>query len=357
MNLRAIVPFFLLSSFFLFAACNSAPIPSDDSSDNDPAAEDSIPDPLLSLYGNWLSDCTDFGGGNKNQLFAEFADEGSIKLAVLTWSNDGCEGPYTLSDFEGNPLTEAESQNMYELQDVSNIPENFFVMKFINNDDDSFSYGIFHILDDEFYILNDFESSHDNWDDWLAENDVSEFVDDSAGYVPGDHSVVHFNASEIPDPLASLYGNWLSDCVDFGGGAYNQIFAVFDSSEPKVALLTWTDVDCAGTYSLTDMEGNPIDEPVQVQTIEHEAVLGAPMGVFVPKITNLTDDSVIYPVIYIEPTMGNEFYELVPFETQHDNWDDWLLENDVADFVADPVAATPGDHLKFHFNRSDLPPT
>lgn len=358
MNTRAIVRFLILPFIFLSTGCGSGSTPllsMDDPSSQDPT----IVDPLLSLYGNWLTECVDFGGGEKNEIFANIRSDGSINLAVLSWANDGCSGPYTLSNFNGDPLTGPETLNTFELEDVSDIPDDFFVLKLTNTDDSGITYGIFHVLNDEFFILNDFETSHKTWDGWLNEDDVSGFVEDPEGYVPLVKSVIHFNAvSGIPDPLASLYGNWLSDCVDFGGGAYNQIFSTFDATQPKTAILTWTELDCAGTYSLSDIAGNPIAEPVQSQTIKFKSVLAMPLGIFTPKVTNLSDDGIIYPVI--DMTGENEFYELVPFDTHYDTWAEWLAEptGDVSGFVDDPAGFTPSmDHLKFHFIRSDLPPT
>ena len=48
----------------------------------------------------------------------------------------------------------------------------------------------------------------------------------------------------IVDPLESFYNTWLTECLDFGGGQYVQLFANPKSNgELKLGLLQWNEVN------------------------------------------------------------------------------------------------------------------
>ena len=337
---------YLSLGLLVLAACSSI-------NDPDPQTPDPV-DPLESLYGNYLLECTDLGGGPRNQLFAKLNDNGKLETVILTWSLDNCEGVYSLSNFDGDPLTEPEHMQNFEYFEVDGVPKKFFVLKIRNTDESGTTYTIFNKTGMKLHILTDITTFPDTWEEALEDSDIAEFANDPATATPATYGILHFNKGEMPDPIAALYKNWLSNCVNFGGGEVNQVFATFDDTQPLTANLTWSDPGCMGTYDLFDVLNNPIAEPTHSQNIQHRPVLGIPLGMFVLKVTTISNNDTLYALIHYN-SVTDEFYELVPFAANHANWSDWLLEEDVSDFADDPAAAMPGSHIKFHFTNSDLP--
>ncbi|MEZ4845569.1 MAG: hypothetical protein R2877_00920 [Bdellovibrionota bacterium] len=335
-----------LSLFALMVSC-------DGSKTDDPQRPEET-DPLELIYGNYLSKCIDFGGGPRNQLFANLNSNGDLETVVLTWSLDDCEGVYSLSNFNGDPLIGPEHMQDFEHFEVEGVPANFFVVKIRNVDASGTTYAIFNKSGSKLHVLSDISTFPDTWEEALENDEIAEFADDPATATPATYGILHFNKGEMPDPIAALYKNWLSNCVNFGGGEVNQVFATFDDNQPLTANLTWSDPGCMGTYDLFDVLNNPIAQPTHSQNIQHRPVLGIPLGMFVLKVTTISTNDVVYVLIHYN-SVTDEFYELVPFAQNHANWSDWLLEDDVSDFADDPAAAMPGSHIKFHFTNSDLP--
>ncbi|MCC7460643.1 MAG: hypothetical protein IT286_05005 [Proteobacteria bacterium] len=317
-------------------------------------------DPLENLYGNYLLECSDLGGGPRNQIFAKINTNGELETVVLTWSIDNCEGVYSLSDFDGNPLIGPEHDQDFEHFEVKDTPKNFFVIKITNMDNSDVTYVIFNKTGNKLHALTDIEEMPADWTKALEDDDIEEFANDPATAAPANYGILHFNKKdEIPDPLTALYKNWLSDCTDLDdGNADNQIFATFSADQPLVANLMWDNVGCAGdstNYTLANpLNGMTISEPGHYQNIEFQPVLGIPLGMLVVKATATTGGSPVYALIHYNSVL-DEFYELVPFNSSPATWDEWDDDPDVSDFAADPTTATPNPEVIFHFDNLDLP--
>lgn len=153
------------------------------------------------------------------------------------------------------------------------------------------------------------------------------------------------------DPM--YIGHWLSDCVDLGGGNVSRIYMEIGSDlKINLAFLTYTDVNCVGTYALTDNLGNTITEAKYTQNFSEEPVEDIPANFFVLKLTDITTFVVQYIVLYAN---DHEFYELVGFTTPHETWTQWQGEADVFGFGADPITYEPTTFTKYHFTKSELP--
>jgi hypothetical protein len=150
-----------------------------------------------------------------------------------------------------------------------------------------------------------------------------------------------------------FHGNWLSDCVDLGGGDINRVYLEIGSdSKTNLAILAYASDNCTGAYVLKDNGGNDIDEPVYTQNITEETVTDVPANFFVLKIVDVNSSNVQYVVMYLNDV---EFYELTGFTTPHDTWTQWQGEADVSQFATNPTTYDPTTFTKYHFIKSDLP--
>ena len=314
-------------------------------------------DPLESVYAQYLSECSDFGGGMVNQIYVNITKSThQISIGILTWTHANCMGTYALTDGTGNPIEEPQASSTLSYVEVSGIPENFYVIQFNNILDVSVDYALFHLVGDHLDVLNPFLASHATWAEWLLETDVPGFVEESATFIPStlDIGITHLNkVSALPNPISVLNGHWISDCADFGGGMNTKIYAEVQDAVVKNAVLTWSELGCTGSYTLTDIDGHPVTEAAQKQNLTMEHVIDTPAQFFVAKVEKIDDPlDVVRAVLWVG---DGEFYELIPYEFAHASWSDWLLESDVTDFAIDPVLASPMAHLKLHFVAGELP--
>jgi hypothetical protein len=343
----ALNTFVLFSSLSIFG-CSDSVAPT-----KEPEPEPT--DPLASLYGHYLLECFDFGGGPRNQLFAKLNTSGELETVVLTWTADNCEGTFTLSNFNGDPLVEPEHRQDFEYFEVDGIPENFYVLKITNTDDSGITYGVFNKAGTKMHALTDITTFPKTWEKALENADVEEFANNPATATPDTYGILHFNEGELPDQLEALYKTWLSDCADFGGGELIQPYAEFSADEVLSANVVWSDPGCTGTYDLYDLSSNMISEPEHLQDIKVHPVLGIPQYMFVVKVTTVGTSDVLYALIYVNETF-DEFYELAAFESSPATWTEWLALPGVSDFTADPTTAVPGmGQIKLHFTNNPLP--
>ncbi len=150
-----------------------------------------------------------------------------------------------------------------------------------------------------------------------------------------------------------MSGEWLTPCLDMGGGAINQIYAKFENNKSYVAVLSFANVGCSGAYTMTDSVGNPITEPAYTNDVEERIVNNIPDGMHAFTITQISDMSVMNILIYFN---GNSFTELVSAAAFHGEWADWLSEPDVAGFAAAPETYIPtGGGMTLQFSRGSLP--
>jgi hypothetical protein len=183
-----------ICSFFLFfVACGNTtkdvtPVP-------DPTPTP-VTDPLVDLYGQYLTACIDLGGGSLNQIYAHIRSSKELDVAILTWDTSGCTGTYTMSDTQGNPVSSPVHDSDFSQADVNHVPDHFFVMKSVQVSDSSVNYSVFHLDGDTLDVLNAYTNPHKEWGDWLATTDVSGFVDDPTHYVATSYSVTHLTRAD-----------------------------------------------------------------------------------------------------------------------------------------------------------------
>lgn len=147
-------------------------------------------------------------------------------------------------------------------------------------------------------------------------------------------------------------GSWMSGCVDFGAGQKSRIYSRFDGSKSFVAIATFANVGCTGTYTLTDTLGSPVTELTYESDFELQSVTDLPANYYVLKTTRHADSLVTYAVIFRNST---GFDEIVTYASPHAAWADWLTEPEVTAFVADPARYVPTSKIVFHFTAGTLP--
>ncbi|MCC7459903.1 MAG: hypothetical protein IT286_01250 [Proteobacteria bacterium] len=152
------------------------------------------------LEGTWLSDCVNAGSGFINRLYYEIAADLKVSSAILVYANPNCTGSYVLNNPLGTPVTEpVYAQNFFHEQ-VSDIPENFHVIKSVSVGSSSTSYSVIFINDTEFYQLygNFTSAPHATWNQWQGEADVSQFAANPVSYDPLVYDKLHFIRAELP---------------------------------------------------------------------------------------------------------------------------------------------------------------
>lgn len=160
--------------------------------------EDSISFVPTAFIGSWITPCMDMGGGAVNQIFSSVSDTGAIKVAVLTHNVVGCTGGYTMTDSNGNPVTEpAHTVDALE-KAVLGIPSGFHVLETNTIPVTTPNYVLIYLNGSNFYELVGFTAFHINWSDWLAETDVPGFVASPASFTPTTMQHLPFSKGSLP---------------------------------------------------------------------------------------------------------------------------------------------------------------
>lgn len=181
----------------IFLLCVFALVACDSSKTKDQPAQT---DPLKNLYGNYLLECTNFGGGPRNQVFAKLNTNGELETVVLTWSADNCSGVYSLSDFDGNPLIAPAHEQDFEYVEVEGAPEDFLVLKITNTNSSDVTYAIFNQVGNQLHVLTDIETMPTTWAKALENADIKEFANNPATATPSTYGIMHFNKGDLPRP-------------------------------------------------------------------------------------------------------------------------------------------------------------
>ncbi len=185
---------FLVCVVLSFAACSQ--INQSGSGGSDITATTGSEDALY--IGHWLSDCVDLGGGNISRIYTEIESDLKINLAFLTYTDVNCVGTFTLTDNLGSTITEAKYTQDFSQEAVTDIPDNFFVLKITDITTFAVQYVVYYVNDHEFYELIGFGTPHDTWTQWQGEADVFNFAVNPFTYEPTTFTKYHFTKSELP---------------------------------------------------------------------------------------------------------------------------------------------------------------